>query len=364
MESDARGIKDGGGGDGAARCGWCGKPVRATGAGQRPGYCKGRSCSSKAYRARLKQRQEASLEAALDDSRGASRELESASARQLARLGEITERTASRLAQALDAQAGAMELRVSLSSLTNVAERLLAEARAAVQLAQAGQDGRGGGGLDGSREPLTAEADAPRPQAETSASRPRPSAPEQTPAAVPPTSGPSRPDGSREPSPGAGRNGGQGTREASREIEESTREASTLAPEALARAGLTAPLSPLAVGTARRPDPADDQVPPLTLGPAANWASPAARELGTPRRDYALGDGLVHLTWPTAPGIQALERRGTLAGWIEVYDFTGAWVAIIDGRPVADATDTLPLLSNDPADALTLLRLALRRGLA
>ncbi|MFJ6140570.1 hypothetical protein [Kitasatospora sp. NPDC092286] len=103
-------------------------------------------------------------------------------------------------------------------------------------------------------------------------------------------------------------------------------------------------------------------VPDLALGRATGWTPPTDRGLGDPRRDYALGDGLVHLTWPGNPGIQALEQRGHQAGWTEVYDDEGNWAALIAGRLVADAADNEPLLADNPAEALTLLRLALAQN--
>ncbi|MFF8775284.1 hypothetical protein [Kitasatospora sp. NPDC015120] len=105
-------------------------------------------------------------------------------------------------------------------------------------------------------------------------------------------------------------------------------------------------------------------VPDLALATAAGRTPPTLRGLGDPHRDYALGDGLVHLTWPGRSDAQALEHRGRLAGWTEVYDDAGSWIALISGRPVADAADGIPLLSANPNDALTLLRLALDQGLA
>ncbi|MFD7451806.1 hypothetical protein [Kitasatospora sp. NPDC059827] len=104
-------------------------------------------------------------------------------------------------------------------------------------------------------------------------------------------------------------------------------------------------------------------MPALALGPTTGGLPHTDRDLGEARRDYALGDGLVHLTWPAEPAVQALERRGHPVGWIEVYDDLGNWTALLGGRPVADATDGVPLLSANPADALTLLRLALDQGL-
>ncbi len=103
-------------------------------------------------------------------------------------------------------------------------------------------------------------------------------------------------------------------------------------------------------------------VPDLALGEATGWAPPTLRGLGSPRRDYSLGEGLVHLTWRGKSGVQALEQRGQLAGWVEAYDEDGNWIAVITGRPVVDAADGVPLLSANPADALTLLRLAIGPG--
>ena len=105
-------------------------------------------------------------------------------------------------------------------------------------------------------------------------------------------------------------------------------------------------------------------VPDLALGEPTGWSPPTLRGLGSPRRDYGLGEGLVHLTWRGKSGVQALEQRGQLAGWVEAYDEDGNWIAVITGRPVVDAADSVPLLSANPADALTLLRLALGQGLA
>ncbi|MFH9355149.1 hypothetical protein [Kitasatospora sp. NPDC017646] len=106
------------------------------------------------------------------------------------------------------------------------------------------------------------------------------------------------------------------------------------------------------------------RVPTLTLGTATGHSAPTDQDLGTPTRSYALGDGLVHLTWPTTPGVQAIEQRGRLAGWTEPYDDDSRfWIVLIDGHPVSDAADNEPLLSANPDDALTLLRLALAQDL-
>ncbi|MGW6915589.1 hypothetical protein ACWGB8_17480 [Kitasatospora sp. NPDC054939] len=116
---------------------------------------------------------------------------------------------------------------------------------------------------------------------------------------------------------------------------------------------------------AARAEPAGGvAVPDLALGETTGSVPPTLRGLGDPHRDYTLGDGLVHLTWPGRSDAQALEQGGHLASWTEVYDQPGNSAALIAGRPVADAADNAPLLSTNPTDALTLLRLALDQGLA
>ncbi|GLW75013.1 hypothetical protein Kpho02_73100 [Kitasatospora phosalacinea] len=65
MERDEAAAGEPGAADGARRCRVCGEAIRAGGAGQRPEYCS-RSCSSKAYRGRVKERQEAAVAEAVD----------------------------------------------------------------------------------------------------------------------------------------------------------------------------------------------------------------------------------------------------------------------------------------------------------
>ncbi|MFE2352534.1 hypothetical protein [Kitasatospora cineracea] len=113
------------------------------------------------------------------------------------------------------------------------------------------------------------------------------------------------------------------------------------------------------------------QVPyDLALGRPTGWLPPTGRALGAPARSYSLGGGLVHLTWPHRPGVQALEQQGVVAGWIELWDTdtpdtpgaAGAavpWAALIDGSPVVDAADGEVLLAPAPDAALALLRHAL-----
>ncbi|MFK0195868.1 hypothetical protein [Kitasatospora sp. NPDC090308] len=122
---------------------------------------------------------------------------------------------------------------------------------------------------------------------------------------------------------------------------------------------------------ARTPFPAEaalpagvpDGVPRLALGPALRSKPPTERGLGAPHRDYA-GPALARLTWPHRAPVQALEHGGHLVGWTEPYQDTNDWVTLLRGRQVVDAADSEPLLSANPDDALTLLRLALGQGLA
>ncbi|MEU3495412.1 hypothetical protein ABZ747_18225 [Kitasatospora cineracea] len=107
--------------------------------------------------------------------------------------------------------------------------------------------------------------------------------------------------------------------------------------------------------------PAD--VPRLALGPALRTTPPTEQGLGEPRRDH-VGPALARLTWPGRSTAHALEHNGGLVGWTEPYQGTSDWVTLLRGRPVVDAADSEPLLSANPDDALTLLRLALDQGLA
>ncbi len=109
-------------------CAVCGKPVQARGPGQRPSYC-GRGCSSKAYRARVREREQALLGAALESGR---EPLGVPGADHLVRLGEIVERSARGLAVALAEEAGPMHARIGLSAVTRAVESLLSAARTAV----------------------------------------------------------------------------------------------------------------------------------------------------------------------------------------------------------------------------------------
>ncbi|MBD0695837.1 hypothetical protein [Streptomyces sp. CBMA123] len=109
----------------------------------------------------------------------------------------------------------------------------------------------------------------------------------------------------------------------------------------------------------------DPREPAGRTEPATDRTPPTERGLGRPEHSYAVGDGLVRLTWPHSPGIQALQHSGRLLGWSELDAFgdDNAWVAPIDTRPVTDAADTQVLLSANPDDAITLLRLELAQNL-
>ncbi|MER7773148.1 hypothetical protein [Kitasatospora sp. NPDC096140] len=86
-----------------------------------------------------------------------------------------------------------------------------------------------------------------------------------------------------------------------------------------------------------RPERAMPGVQRLALKRPTGWIVPSARGLGDPDRE-ALGDGLVHLTWPDHPGVQELQQGGRPVGWIEEYDVQhGIWTALIDSSLVADA---------------------------
>ncbi|MFJ8444392.1 hypothetical protein [Kitasatospora griseola] len=103
----------------------------------------------------------------------------------------------------------------------------------------------------------------------------------------------------------------------------------------------------------------------LALGRPTGWTPPTERGLGTPDRSYALGSGLVRLTWPDFPGVQSLEQHGRDVGWAEEWDVAaGTWSSLVDGCHVVDAADHQALLSANAADAVKLLCLALERRAA
>ncbi|MFJ6384604.1 hypothetical protein ACIQI7_31935 [Kitasatospora sp. NPDC092039] len=108
-----------------------------------------------------------------------------------------------------------------------------------------------------------------------------------------------------------------------------------------------------------RPERAMPGVQRLALKRPTGWIVPSARGLGEPDR-AALGDGLVHLTWPDHPGVQELQQDGRPVGWIEEYDVQrGTWTALIDSSIVADAASGEPLRCPGADAALALLRRAL-----
>ncbi|MFE7529360.1 hypothetical protein ACFU7Y_27110 [Kitasatospora sp. NPDC057542] len=113
----------------------------------------------------------------------------------------------------------------------------------------------------------------------------------------------------------------------------------------------------------QRAERAMPDVPHLALKRPTGWRVPSDRGLGDPDRG-ALGDGLVHLTWPDHPGVQELQQGGRPVGWIEEYDVQhGTWTALIDSSLVANAASGEPLRCPDADAALALLRRALEEHL-
>ncbi|MFE4397925.1 hypothetical protein [Streptomyces sp. CB02056] len=111
------------------------------------------------------------------------------------------------------------------------------------------------------------------------------------------------------------------------------------------------------------PERAMPGVQRLALKRPTGWSVPSARGLGDPDRE-ALGDGLVHLTWPDHPGVQELQQGGRPVGWIEEYDVRrGTWTALIASSLVADAASGEPLRCPGAEGALALLRRALGEDL-
>ncbi|MFF1797836.1 hypothetical protein ACFVXQ_27080, partial [Kitasatospora sp. NPDC058263] len=94
-------------------------------------------------------------------------------------------------------------------------------------------------------------------------------------------------------------------------------------------------------------------VPHLALKRSTGWSVPSDRGLGIPTLS-ALGDGLIHLTWPDHPGVQELQRVGRPVGWIEEYDVQrGTWTALIDSSIVADAAGLLARAGYGHLEAFT-----------
>ncbi|MFF4385119.1 hypothetical protein [Kitasatospora sp. NPDC001547] len=361
MESPTRAIEDEDQTDDGARCGWCRKPIRATGPGQRPGYCPGRSCSSKAYRARRQARQDAVLAAAADGTREPSTMFNAEAAEQLARLGALAERTARRLAGDLDAGAAPMHLRVSLSALTQAAQSLLAHARTAVQQAEAGLPGQPAApGLDGTRAASSGKTapnlDGTRVAPSDGVGLPEPADPPTSllpPAPRPATYGPATPEATRVPS----RDGGLAVREA--------QPPTPTAPTTEQRAEIANTVPDTIDRIARHtPPPAQPTPPPppqLALDTRISALSPEF--LGDPDQHTDLGDGLTLHGWAAYPRVATIEQRGRTIAWIEEgVRGPAGWAVLVEGRLVVDRVDHRPLLAETNQDAIALLRLALRQG--
>jgi hypothetical protein len=122
-----------------------------------------------------------------------------------------------------------------------------------------------------------------------------------------------------------------------------------------------------ALRTLQQAAPADRAPQPavrLALKRPTGWQPPTLRGLGSPVRTELRGD-LVHLRWPGHAGIEALERGGQLAGWIELYDLAkGTWVALIGSSLVSSAANREPILTTTSGEALALLGRALDQDLA
>ncbi|MEU3565419.1 hypothetical protein [Kitasatospora sp. NPDC006786] len=369
MESPTRAIKDDDQDDdqaaAGAHCGWCEQPIRSTGAGQRPGYCPGRSCSAKAYRRRTKAREEAALAAAADATREPASAYGSEAAEQIARLGLLAERTARRLAADLDAGVDPMHLRVSLAALTRAAEDLLARARTTVRQAEAQRAAQAAGpGLDATREASSGGSGVPgqRPDlpAPSAPAGPGPAAPSPAPAPRPTAYGPARTEAAREPS----RDSGPAVREAPDPAppvppmgwEERDTIANTTAPDA---AGRIARHIPPSTPPAVQPTP----LPPR-LALDTRIAALAPYGLGDPDQRADLGVGLTLHGWSDWPRVARVDRADQMIAWVEegVSGWTG-WAALVDGRLVIDAADRQPLLAPTRQGAADLLLLALRQGL-
>ena len=308
MESDARVIEEPAGGP---RCQVCETPIRSDGSGQRPSYC-GRGCSSKAYRARVKERQNATLAAALNASREPSSELAQEVAQELARLGSLVERTAQSLAQTLDKGADPMHVRVSLSSLERAAGSLLAKARTAARQAVADRDNPA---RNASREPSTA---AP---ADVALPTPAPAAA----AAAPAPQIPPRPRPAADPSPR------QDSREPYRSTLNDSREPSS-----------------------ESVPPRFDLVPPVRrgLGPATH---------STPLQE--IGPGWELLGWSQVPTLLLVAHEDQEQGWVE-HGVGGVnrWLAVAGMSYLVDRAGQ-PLWHASPRSAARTVAVALRDGL-
>ncbi|WP_344468464.1 hypothetical protein [Kitasatospora kazusensis] len=397
---DARGIKDPEESDARRNepgpdvpaCPECHAALRASGTGRRPVYC-GRACSSKAYRRRRTEGHRDAVADALIASRvespatpdGGAREELLQSARALERLaaryldqlddarqaaGDGQDPLAQRALERLEAGVEGLGRRVLRQARGLRYEMLVARREAAVGAVELPS----GADLDSSRvESFPAlvpggYAAAPAPEAYDPAYDPAVLR-RVSPAVL------RSPVGAGDSTRGEMGIGPDSTREETRGGLDSTRDESAGTGRAADPAPAARPAQPTrppvqgqreAAGTAPGPVPAE---PRLALSqPLPSVLPPTGRGLGEPVRSYTLGGGLVHLTWPRHPGVQAVEYDRRLVGWVEegLVDVPQdqAWAAVLDGRLVLDADDGQPMLSLDPGPALTLLGIARQQRLA
>ncbi|MFI6158251.1 hypothetical protein ACIBCA_36825 [Kitasatospora sp. NPDC051170] len=321
MESHTRVVKDGEEPAAAGRaCEVCGEPIRSGGKGQQPSYCPGRACSSKAYRARLRARQDAALAGSVNDSREPVSSLDGAAAREVARLGALVERKAQGLAQTLDKGEAGLGLNVDLASLEQVVQALLRRANQAVRQVRV-QGAKAD--LAASHEPLAAPPEQRRQeQPEVSGERPA--------ALLPVVRRPS-------PAPAVPR------------PDNASREA--------ARSELTGPGPEL---TASREAQQEDAQPRILVPPNQR------PELGQPQFLRALdeiGEGWHLYHWPNLETLYLVVRDNRAVGWVEhgLWN-TRRWVSVLmPNSYVAGPDDDSPLLHTSPAMAARTVALTLRQ---
>ncbi|MFF2819544.1 hypothetical protein ACFVT9_28990 [Kitasatospora cineracea] len=311
MGTDARVMRESGGRPDGPRCKVCGTPIRGDGPGQRPAYC-GRACSSKAYRARTRDKQAAALAATTLD--GSREPLSSGAAQQIADLGAVVERLARGLAQTLDQGVrpgvapvtGRMVLGLPLSGLERAVQELLSRARAATHQALAAYERE----VDGSRE------------ASDSVARESVQGEGRVPAeAVAPAVGPAP-----EAAPPRPRDA---SRDASREDLDASRGASRPdlnAPRVASRPDLNVPrvASPAGEESSRVASPATESLVLLPID---------QRDLGPTTYASALteaGPGWEIRGWDDQEHLCLVAHRGRIVGWTE-YGVGGeaGWVAVV-----------------------------------
>ncbi|KJY27425.1 hypothetical protein [Streptomyces sp. NRRL S-495] len=328
MESDARVIKEAAEVDGGRRCEGCGKPIRSGGKGQQPSYCPGRACSSKAYRTRLKARQDSALASSVNDSREPVSSLDDKAAREVARLGSLVESKAHDLARTLDKGEAGLGLSVDLSGLEQAVQALLRRARQAVrqvEVRQAQAD------RQGSREPLPAAPEQRRQEHQEAAAE-RPAAPLPAVRQAPPAPAVPRPANACLSRPA----------NASREA---------------ARSELTGQQAEL---TGSREAQSEVEEPLILVPPQQRPG------LGNPRFLRALdeiGTGWHLYHWDNLETMYLVVRDNRAVGWVE-YGLWGTrrWISVVlPNSYVAGPEDDSPLLHTSPALAARTVALTVRQ---